>query len=122
MTEREQAPAAGWYAIWTRSRHEQVVREQLERKQIEAFLPTVTRWSRWKDRKKRIDWPVPFASRHRIDAGPPASGPKKKQAFAEKPPICQNNWKKSRRTWRKCCNSRISGIGWYEAWKSISAD
>src|ERR671930_325526 len=47
-----------WYAIWTRSRHYQVVREQLERKQIEAFLPTVTRWSRWKDRKKKIDWPL----------------------------------------------------------------
>jgi transcriptional antiterminator NusG len=47
-----------WFAIWTRSRHEQVVREQLERKQIEAFLPTMTKWSRWKDRKKRIDWPL----------------------------------------------------------------
>jgi len=46
-----------WYAIWTRSRHEQVVREQLERKRFEAFLPTITRWSRWKDRKKKIDWP-----------------------------------------------------------------
>jgi transcriptional antiterminator NusG len=54
------APAAGdqWFAIWTRSRHEQVVREQLERRQIEAFLPTVTRWSRWKDRRKKIDWPL----------------------------------------------------------------
>jgi transcriptional antiterminator NusG len=49
---------AQWYAVWTRSRHEQVVREQLERKQISAFLPTVTRWSRWKDRKKKIDWPL----------------------------------------------------------------
>jgi tRNA-dihydrouridine synthase B len=49
---------AEWYAIWTRSRHEQVVREQLEGKRIEAFLPTVTRWSRWKDRKKKIDWPL----------------------------------------------------------------
>jgi len=49
---------APWFAIWTRSRHEQVVREQLERKQIEAFLPMVTRWSRWKDRKKKIDWPL----------------------------------------------------------------
>jgi transcription antitermination factor NusG len=47
-----------WFAVWTRSRHEQVVREQLEQKQIEAFLPTVTRWSRWKDRKKKIDWPL----------------------------------------------------------------
>lgn len=47
-----------WYAIWTRSRHEQVVREQLERKGLEAFLPTITRWSRWKDRKKQIEWPL----------------------------------------------------------------
>ena len=47
-----------WFAIWTRSRHEQAVREQLERKHVEAFLPTVMRWSRWKDRKKKIDWPL----------------------------------------------------------------
>jgi transcriptional antiterminator NusG len=47
-----------WYAIWTRSRHEQTVREQLELKHFEAFLPTITRWSRWKDRKKKIDWPL----------------------------------------------------------------
>src|SRR6266487_2307173 len=47
-----------WFAVWTRSRHEQVVREQLERKNFDAFLPTITRWSRWKDRKKKIDWPL----------------------------------------------------------------
>ncbi len=47
-----------WYAIWTRSRHEHVVRDQLERKRVEAFLPTITRWSRWKDRKKKIEWPL----------------------------------------------------------------
>ena len=52
----QQGPA--WYAIWTRSRHEQVVREQLARKGIEAFLPTITKWSRWKDRKKQIEWPL----------------------------------------------------------------
>ena len=52
----QDAPA--WYAVWTRSRHEQVVREQLERKGLEAFLPTITRWSRWKDRRKQIDWPL----------------------------------------------------------------
>jgi transcriptional antiterminator NusG len=50
--------APAWYAVWTRSRHEQVVREQLERKGIETFLPTITKWSRWKDRKKQIDWPL----------------------------------------------------------------
>ena len=55
MIERERVD---WYAIWTRSRHEQVVREQLERKRIDAFLPTITRWSRWKDRKKKVDWPL----------------------------------------------------------------
>jgi transcription antitermination factor NusG len=33
-----------------------MVREQLERKGLDAFLPTVARWSRWKDRKKRIEW------------------------------------------------------------------
>jgi transcription antitermination factor NusG len=30
----------------------------LERKRIDAFLPTITRWSHWKDRKKKIDWPL----------------------------------------------------------------
>jgi transcription termination/antitermination protein NusG len=47
-----------WFAIWTRSRHEHVVREQIARKEFDAFLPTITRWSRWKDRKKKIDWPL----------------------------------------------------------------
>jgi transcription antitermination factor NusG len=47
-----------WFALWTRSRHEQVVREQLASKQIEAFLPTIPSWRRWKDRKKKLDWPL----------------------------------------------------------------
>ena len=47
-----------WFAIWTRSRHEQVVRDQLLRKQIDVFLPTITRWSRWKDRRKQVEWPL----------------------------------------------------------------
>lgn len=47
-----------WFAVWTRSRHEGVVLEQLLGKGVEAFLPTIPRWSRWKDRKKRIDWPL----------------------------------------------------------------
>lgn len=55
--ERTAAPQP-WFAIWTRSRHEQVVRQELERKRVETFLPTITRWSRWKDRKKKIDWPL----------------------------------------------------------------
>ena len=47
-----------WYALWTRSRHEAAVRQELDRIKIEAFLPTITKWSRWKDRKKQIDWPL----------------------------------------------------------------
>lgn len=47
-----------WFAVWTRSRAEKAVHEQLERKGIEVFLPTVPRWSRWKDRRKRIEWPL----------------------------------------------------------------
>ena len=31
---------------------------QLSERRIEAFLPTLPKWSRWKDRKKRIDWPL----------------------------------------------------------------
>jgi transcription termination/antitermination protein NusG len=50
--------APPWFAVWTRSRHEQVVREQIESHGLEAFLPTITKWSRWKDRRKRIDWPL----------------------------------------------------------------
>jgi transcription antitermination factor NusG len=69
----EAVPESHWFAIWTRSRHEQVVREQLLRKDIDVFLPTVTRWSRWKDRRKQIDWPLfpgycfaRFDPRHRL--------------------------------------------------------
>jgi transcription termination/antitermination protein NusG len=51
-------PAAQWFAVWTRSRHEQVVRDQLQQKNITAFLPTIPRWSRWKDRKKKVDFPL----------------------------------------------------------------
>jgi transcription antitermination factor NusG len=47
-----------WFAVWTRSRHESAVYGQLQGKGIEAFLPTLPRWSRWKDRKKRIEWPL----------------------------------------------------------------
>jgi transcription antitermination factor NusG len=53
-----QPPAFDWYAIWTRSRHEKLVRDQLQQKQFEVFLPTITKWSRWKDRKKQVEWPL----------------------------------------------------------------
>jgi transcriptional antiterminator NusG len=56
-------PAGGhsdtaWYAVWTRSRYEAAVHGQLTSRGFDAFLPTIPRWSRWKDRRKRIDWPL----------------------------------------------------------------
>jgi transcriptional antiterminator NusG len=50
--------AGEWFAIWTRSRHEKFVRDQLTERKVEVFLPTITKWSRWKDRKKKVDWPL----------------------------------------------------------------
>ena len=49
---------AAWYAVYTKSRHEQVAREQLAAKGIEVFLPTVSTWSRRTDRRLRIELPM----------------------------------------------------------------
>jgi len=56
--DRLPAGGAAWFAVWTRSRHELAVARQLVGKGIETFLPTLPRWSRWKDRRKRIEWPL----------------------------------------------------------------
>lgn len=48
----------GWYAIRTRSRHEKKVRRELDLRGFVTFLPTTMRWSRWKDRTKRIEEPL----------------------------------------------------------------
>lgn len=47
-----------WFAVHVRSRHEFQVFERLTMKNIEAFLPTVERLRRWKDRKKLIAFPL----------------------------------------------------------------
>jgi transcription termination/antitermination protein NusG len=47
-----------WYAIYTKSRHEKVVAEELWQKQIESFLPLKEVISKWKDRKKRVQLPL----------------------------------------------------------------
>ena len=51
-------PGGQWFAVWTRSRHEQVVRTQLAEQQVPVFLPTLKKWSRWKDRRKQIEVPL----------------------------------------------------------------
>ena len=47
-----------WYAVYVRSRHEFRVHEYLASARIETFLPTITRLSRWKDRKKLVTFPL----------------------------------------------------------------
>jgi transcription termination/antitermination protein NusG len=47
-----------WYALRVKSRHEFVTSEELTRKKIENFLPSVLRVRQWKDRKKTVDFPL----------------------------------------------------------------
>lgn len=47
-----------WYVVYVKSRHEFVVYDELERKDIAAFLPSARKTSQWKDRKKAIDHPL----------------------------------------------------------------
>lgn len=47
-----------WYALRTRSRHEKKVRDRLASQGIAQLLPTLTRVSQWKDRKRNIELPL----------------------------------------------------------------
>ena len=47
-----------WYAVHTRSRHEQTVYDRLMCKSIHTFLPKIEVWSKRKDREKRIQVPM----------------------------------------------------------------
>ncbi|MCX8083653.1 MAG: UpxY family transcription antiterminator [Calditerrivibrio sp.] len=47
-----------WYCVYVKSRHEFKVRERLLNNNFEAYLPTVRKIRKWKDRKKIIDFPL----------------------------------------------------------------
>jgi len=47
-----------WYVLHTKSRFENVVNDQLQKKRIDVFLPLITVPSRRKDRKKMIRVPL----------------------------------------------------------------
>lgn len=47
-----------WLAAYTLSQHEQVVAQQLGRKQLPCLLPTYTRYRRWSDRVRRSQAPL----------------------------------------------------------------
>ncbi len=60
MIEERSAVTAtpNWYAVYVKPRHEFVAFGELQRKRLEAFLPSVKRMSQWKDRKKLIEYPL----------------------------------------------------------------
>ena len=47
-----------WYAVYTRSHQERMVKTQLDGRGVENFLPTYEKISQWKDRKKLIQVPL----------------------------------------------------------------
>jgi transcriptional antiterminator NusG len=47
-----------WYALYVKSNHEFVAYEELLKKRIETFLPTIKKARQWKDRRKMIDFPI----------------------------------------------------------------
>lgn len=47
-----------WYAIHVKSRHEFKVLDRLTGTGVKAFLPLVERLSKWKDRNKRVAFPL----------------------------------------------------------------
>ena len=48
----------GWFALYTKSRHEKIVSRELEKKHIETFLPIRRIERRWSDRNKIIEEPL----------------------------------------------------------------
>ena len=47
-----------WIAIYTKSRHEQIVINELSKKDIESFCPTFKERRQWSDRKKWVHFPL----------------------------------------------------------------
>jgi transcriptional antiterminator NusG len=47
-----------WYALYTRSRHEKFLAEELRKKNIETFLPLRKISRQWSDRKTTIEEPL----------------------------------------------------------------
>lgn len=47
-----------WYAVYTKSRHEKVTAEELCQRNVEVFLPLRNVVSKWKDRRKEVQFPL----------------------------------------------------------------
>jgi transcription antitermination factor NusG len=58
LQEMDLVTGLQWFALAVRSRHEFVVRDELVKKSIEAFLPSVVKMQQWRDRRKQVEFPV----------------------------------------------------------------
>lgn len=58
MIQQENKNQKHWHVIYTRSRAEKKVIEELEYKNIECFLPLQKKLRQWKDRKKWVEMPL----------------------------------------------------------------
>lgn len=47
-----------WYPLYTNSRAEKKAFQELQRKNIEVFLPLKKEWKQWSDRKKLVEEPL----------------------------------------------------------------
>ena len=47
-----------WIAVYTKSRHEKVVHQKLENKNIEAYCPIFKERRQWSDRKRWVEFPL----------------------------------------------------------------
>ena len=47
-----------WIAVYTKSRHEQIVVNELNNKNIEAYCPMFKEKRQWSDRKKWVEFPL----------------------------------------------------------------
>jgi len=47
-----------WYAVYTRSHHEKRIKQQLDDKSLESFLPLYEAVHRWKDRRALVSLPL----------------------------------------------------------------
>lgn len=58
MISEKKLTQKSWYVVYTRSRAEKKVLEELTQKDIECFLPLQKRLRQWKDRKKWVEMPL----------------------------------------------------------------
>jgi transcription antitermination factor NusG len=58
MTDPGSQMSPAWYAVYAQVRHESKVHSRLLAKSFECLLPQMERWSRRRDRRKKIQVPI----------------------------------------------------------------